>query len=411
VGAGAGFCDTVEYLGLKEPLSDLHQKLIRIYDARDYALNAFDVPTIGYGGELDKQILASKTMSEQAEKLGVSIKRLIGPNTEHKWHPDSLKEFMAFHAEHSAEGRPRYPAPSKVRFTTQTLKYNTCDWIVIEEQIHPYETSTIEATVDPASDTVRISTTNISVIQVMRDVAAKVEIDNGKPLVLGDAAGSLLPGVYFEKREDGWVGWDYSQSHKYAAHDAGGDEPRKRHNLQGPIDDAFMQPFVCVRPTGTPWSPALNDWSRWTLSRFESEFDKWMRGKVPVVNDTQVTDELIESKNLILFGDPGSNVVLSKIVGTLPIKWTKSSIEIRGSSYDTASHGVALIFPNPLNANRYVVVNSGHTFHEPQFKASNANLYPRLGDIAVVKFARNNDSYNEEPVFADLFSARWKLEK
>eukprot|EP00456_Euglypha_rotunda_P086621 TRINITY_DN878_c0_g1_i21.p1 TRINITY_DN878_c0_g1~~TRINITY_DN878_c0_g1_i21.p1 ORF type:complete len:654 (-),score=132.57 TRINITY_DN878_c0_g1_i21:8206-10167(-) len=409
VGAGAGFCDTVHHLGLKQPLSPLHQQTVRIYDAQDYALNAFNVPIIGYGGELDKQIFASQTMHELGEKLGVPIPRLIGPKTEHKWHPDSLAEFMKFHAEHSAQGRPQYPAPSKIRFITYTLKYNSTDWLIVEEQIKPYEASIVEAEVDSATDTLKVTTQNTSVLQIMRDVAANVVIDDGKPLPLGSAAGGLLPGVYFEKREDGWVGWDYNQSHKYAAHDTDGDEPRKRHNLQGPIDDAFMSPFICVRPTGVPWSAAQNDWAKWTLTRFENEYDKWMRGRVPVINDTQVTDELIESKHLILFGDPGSNAVLAKIVGRLPVKWTKSEIGVKGQTFDTSNHGIALIYPNPLNPNRYVVVNSGHTFHEPDFKASNANLYPKLGDIAVLKFAATTNGFTQDPVFAEIFDPRWRL--
>lgn len=410
VGAGAGFCDTVHHLSLKEPLSPLHQRLIRIYDAQDYALNAFNVPIIGYGGELDKQIFASKTMHERGEALGVPIPRLIGPGTEHKWHPESLKEFMAFHAAHTATGRPRYPAPDKIRFITHTLKYNSTDWLIVEEQIKPYDASEVEAAVDPATDTLKITTKNVSVLQIMRDVAAQVEIDGGKPLVLGSAAGGLLPGVYFEKREEGWIGWDYNQSHKYAAHDQEGDEPRKRHNLQGPIDDAFMSPFVCVRPTGTPWSAAQNDWAKWTLSRFEGEFDKWMRGRIPVINDTQVTDELIETKNLIVFGDPGSNTILARVLSRLPVKWTKTEFEVHGQAYDPATHGVALIYPNPLNPNRYIVVNSGHTFHETEFKASNANLFPKLGDIAVMKFAPTATGFTQEPVFAEIFNARWRLE-
>ena len=409
VGAGAGFCDTVHHLGLKEPLSPLHQKLTRIYDAQDYALNAFNVPTIGYGGELDKQIFASKTMHERGEQAGVTIERLIGPKTEHKFHPESLKQFMAFHAGHTATGRPQYPAPARIRFVTYTLKYNRSDWLVVEEQIRPYEESLVEAEVDFATDTLKVTTKNVSVLQIMRDVAANIVIDGGKPLPLGSAAGGLLPGVYFEIRDDGWVGWDYNQSHKYAAHESDGDEPRKRHNLQGPIDDAFMEPFLCIRPTGTPWNVAQNDWARWTLSRFGQEFDKWMRGEIPVVNDTQVTDEQIETKNLILFGDPGSNAVLAKVLNRLPVKWTRSGLEVDGKSYDPQTHGVALIYPNPLNPNRYVVVNSGHTFHEAEFKASNANLYPKLGDIAVLKFSANGDGYAQEPVFADIFDARWKL--
>lgn len=409
VGAGAGFCDTVHHLGLKQPLSPLHQKMTRIYDAQDYALNAFDVPTIGYGGELDKQIFASKTMHERGEELGVSIKRLIGPMTEHKWHPESLKEFMAFHAEHTASGRPVYPGPAKIQFITYTLKYNACEWLRVEEQIRPYEASIVKAEVDTTSDTLKVTTTNISVLQVMRDVAAKIEIDGGMPLELATAAGGLLPGVYFEKRDDGWVGWDYHLSHKYAAHENEGDEVRKRHNLQGPIDDAFMSPFLCVKPTGTPWSQSQTDWSKWTLARFEQEFDKWMRGKVPLINDTQVTEELTETKNLILFGDPGSNAVMAKVLARLPIQWTRQELMVNGQKYDPATHGLVMIYPNPTNPNRYIVINSGHTFHESEFKQSNANLFPKLGDIAVMKFNRNGEGYQEEPVFADVFDARWRL--
>jgi len=411
VGAGAGFCETVHHLSLKEPLSPLHQKLTRIYDAQDYALNAFNVPIVGYGGELDPQVFASTRMHEQGERWNVSIPQIIGPQTKHQWHPESLKEVMAFHAKHTAEGRPRYPAPARIRFITHTLKYHATDWLVVEEQITPYEPSIVEAEVDGEAGVARITTTNIAVLQVMRDVASKVQIDGGAALPLESAADGLLPGVYFEKREEGWVAWDYNQSHKYAAHELDGSEPRKRHNLQGPIDDAFMAPFLCVRPTGTPWSAAHNEWARWSLARFEREYDKWLRAQVPVINDTQVTDELVETRHLILFGDPGSNAVLARVLAKLPMEWTRTALTVAGQTYSPESHGVALIFPNPLNPNRYVVVNSGHTFHEPDFKASNANLYPRLGDLAVIEFQPRESGYTETVRFADVFNQRWQLDR
>ena len=55
------------------------------------------------------------------------------------------------------------------------------------------------------------------------------------------------------------------------------------------------------------------------------------------------------------------------------------------------------------------MVNSGHTFHEPEFKASNANLFPKLGDIAVMKFSSSKEGFTETPVFADVFDVRWRL--
>lgn len=410
VGAGAGFVETVHHTKLKEPLSPLHAKLTRIYDAQGYALNAFDVPILGYGGELDAQLFAGQTMHARGEELGVPIPLLIGPKTAHQWHPESLKEFMAFHAKYTQQGRPPFPAPDKLKFITYTLKYNKCEWMTIEEQIVPYEPTLVDAAVDAANETLNVTTTNVSVLQIMRDIAETIVIDGGKPLQLNNAASNLLPGVYFEKRPDGWVAWDYERSHKYASHDNRGDELRKRHNLQGPIDDAFMQPFVCVAPTGKPWSVEQTEWAKWTMQRFAREFDQRLRGQVRLVNDTQVTDELIESQNLILFGDPGSNAVLAKIVDHLPCKWSRDQIELQGIAYKSAEHGLAMIYPNPLNPRKYLVINSGHTFHEPEFRASNATLYPRLGDVAVLKFVSQADGgYGETVLFADLFDARWKL--
>ncbi|MCC7424082.1 MAG: hypothetical protein IT428_27775 [Planctomycetaceae bacterium] len=209
---------------------------------------------------------------------------------------------------------------------------------------------------------------------------------------------------------------DYNTSREFSSNP----DLRKRRDLQGPIDDAFMGAFVCVRGTKEPWHAEQKEWSDWTLARFEREFDKWMRGKVPVIKDSDVpaieigkpgaNDDLL-ARNLILFGDPGSNSVLKAIVDKLPIEWTKDGgLKVNGQTYDPKTHGVSLIYPNPLNPRRYVVINSGHTFHERDFKASNAWLFPRLGDIAVQKFSRNDDgSYKEETVWATNFNPGWRL--
>lgn len=408
VGAGAGFCDTVKYQNLKLPLPPLQEKLIRIYDAVDVALNAANVPIIGYGGELDKQLAAAKTMHAKAEELGVSIPLLIGPQTEHKFHPDSLKEFMAFHAAATKAGRKTFPGPDRIRFTTPTLKYNRCEWLTIEGQQLPLEPSTVEAEVDRTAGIVKITTKNVALLSIARDIADQVVIDGSEPLPLLSAAGNLLPDVLYEHAGEQWKVLDYKTSREYVNTPAGS----KRHNLQGPIDDGFTRPFVCVVGTGKPWSAPHADWARWTLDRFRKEYDKWLRAELPVVKDTQVTDELIESNNLILFGDPGSNTVLAKVVDRLPIRWTKDAIQVAGEKYPADTHGVPLIFPNPLNPHRYVVVNSGHTFHEPEFKGSNAQLYPRLGDIAVINFRRGDQgSYTESTVWSDLFDARWQLSR
>jgi hypothetical protein len=66
-----------------------------------------------------------------------------------------------------------------------------------------------------------------------------------------------------------------------------------------------------------------------------------------------------------------------------------------------------MIFPNPLNPKRYVVINSGHTFKAADFQGTNALLYPRLGDYAVLKLAPA-DSLATEVATAGLFDDFWR---
>ena len=104
----------------------------------------------------------------------------------------------------------------------------------------------------------------------------------------------------------------------------------------------------------------------------------------------------------MLFGDPGSNSVIAKVLPKLPLRWTKQEIAIGAQRFTAADHVPVLIYPNPLNPSRYVVINSGHTFGEEDFKGTNAWLYPRIGDYGVLKT-------NGEIVSSGFFDEQWRL--
>ena len=407
VGAGAGFVDFYKYQKVTEPLPDYQDKPLRIYDAIGYALNLANVPFITYGGELDPQLAASLTMQTAAKEAGTPLQLLIGQGMGHKFDDDSRAKFMDFHAELSRTGRPAFPGRREIRFVTYTPKYNRCECLTVEELQRMYEPATVESKVDD-DGVLLVTTSNVAALTVARGVADRVRIDGAEPVDLNGAADGLLPDVYFVRDMGSgvWDALDYDDSLQFAENTG----RHKRRDLQGPIDDAFMQPFVCVRGTGEAWSRPLEAWADWTLSRFVREWDKWMRGRVTVVNDTDVTDEMITSKNLILFGDPGSNKVLSRVAGELPLTWKPEEISIGDQTFNTASHGVALIYPNPLARRRYVVVNSGMTLHDADFRRSNAWLFSKLGDAAAVKFERTEQgSYRESTEWGALFDTTWQL--
>jgi hypothetical protein len=160
----------------------------------------------------------------------------------------------------------------------------------------------------------------------------------------------------------------------------------KRPGLQGPIDDAFARTFLCVRGTGHAWNPAVAAWADANLDRFAYEWRRHYQGYLPIKNDTEVTQDDIRRSNLILFGDPGSNLWISKVLPNLPIQWSRDSLQIGAERHPSVDHGIQLICPNPLPGvdGRYVVLNSGHTYHDAELRFSYM-VFPRLGDWAVMK--------------------------
>jgi hypothetical protein len=62
-----------------------------------------------------------------------------------------------------------------------------------------------------------------------------------------------------------------------------------------------------------------------------------------------------------------------------------------------------MIYPNPLNPERYVVLNSGHTFPGEKVDDMHWFLHPRLGDYAVL------DKQTRAPQFVGFFDKRWQI--
>ena len=356
--AGAGFNETRNYAKQTNPPPH-HEKLWRIYDAADYALNVLNVPTVGYGGDQDPQLKASLNVQDQLKREGLfdspNLRALflVGPQIGHRFHPESKKQSDAFIDRFVQPGRPTNPP--RIRFVTYTARYGECDWITIEGLERHYE----RAEVDADGTTGKITTKNVSRIVVRRPGA--IEIDGTR---FASSNGS------FEKSAAG--AWRKAANGQNAL--------RKRPGLQGPIDDAFMESFLVVRPS-TPNA---------AMERFLNEFAKWMRADPRTVEATAVTPTQIRDHNLILFGDAQSNAMIRRIADRLPIK---------------VDSNVAMIYPNPLNPSRYVVINSGHTFGEKEFKGTNALLFPRLGDWAILN---TTEGSAQETGF---FDEAWQMPK
>jgi len=182
------------------------------------------------------------------------------------------------------------------------------------------------------------------------------------------------------------------------------------HALGGPIDHAFMDSFVFVKPTGVPLNAKLGEWTQRELAHATKQWRAIFRGDAPSVDDSKLADAQIQNSNLILWGDPSSNAVLKKIADKLPVKWTKDGLEFGGKKYDAATHLPILIFPNPLNPRRYVVLNSGFTFSRACASGTNSLQTPKLPDWAIVDTTvPPDDKFPGKIVDAGFFDEQWRF--
>jgi hypothetical protein len=405
---GAGFAETPEFLKVfqNETLKPTRyeQKLWHLYDCTDYAANLFNCPVVAYSGEIDKQKQAADIMAKAMAAEGLSLVHIIGPQTAHKYHPQAREEINRRLDTIIARGRN--PVPQHVRFTTWTLRYNRMLWVTVDGLEQHWERASVDADL-ASSNTVNVHTRNVSALTLSMPAGWCPLSVTGRPKVILDAEELEAPAVLSDRS---WTAhFRKTGAHWTMVSSPGDGALRKRHGLQGPIDDAFMDSFLMVRPTGKPLNEKVGAWVNAELAHALDHWRRQFRGDARVKTDTAVTDADIAAHNLVLWGDPSSNRVLASISDRLPIRWDTNFIRVGESRFASGQHVPLLIYPNPLNPKRCVVLNSGFTFREYDY-LNNARQVPKLPDFAVVDVTSGPTARSPGAVAAaGFFDERWAL--
>ena len=400
---GAGFAESAEYLDVwsKDPKPEWYeQKLWGLYDATDYAQSFFNLPVIAYNGDQDKQMQAADVMERAMGRRGIRLARVTGLRVGHKYTP-AAKTTLA-NAVDSLAGRPDKGVPREVRFTTRTLRYPQSHWIRIEGLKKHWEEAIVQAEIQ--SGGINVMTANITALSLNFGPGDWPQSPGGNLIVQLDGQAVSVPGalsdlslkVEFHQTHDGWV---MGQS--------GADQLRKRPGLQGPIDDAWFDSFMIVTPSALPMNDVVGDWIEREQSRAITEWRNQFRGDPRVKRDVDVKDDDITNHHLILFGDPHSNLILQRILSSLPLVWNTGSLRLAGRQTSSTIHAPVMIYPNPLNPLRYIVINSGFTWRN---FPSNADQTPKLPDFALIDVTKPATSKTPGGVVhAGFFDERWRV--
>lgn len=382
---GAGFSETPDFLKTfqGETLNPFpwEKKLWRWYDCTDWTINLTHCPTIAYSGEVDKQIQAAQMMDQAMKNNGQRLVHLIGPGMGHKFHPDVLDHIETRLDSIAKQGRQS--VPRVVRFKTYTLRYPKMNWVTIDRLTEHWEPGRIDA---------EMQFPNRIFVDVTGVDRFTLDFKPGEwPLDVGHSPVVDIDGYSFKELP---VSSDRSWKATYQRNGNGWklaskEEPgklAKRHGLSGPIDDAFMDSFLFVKPGGKSWHGKTGDWVDGELQHAVTHWRQQMRGEARVKLDSEVTEEDIAQHNLVLWGDPSSNSLLAKILPDLPLDWTAEKLSLKkdgATSFNAREHSIAMVYPNPLNPEKYVVLNSSFTYREYDY-LNNARQTPKLPDWAII---------------------------
>jgi dienelactone hydrolase len=132
---------------------------------------------------------------------------------------------------------------------------------------------------------------------------------------------------------------------------------RKNPGLPGTIADFTVTPFAVVVGT-TAQDTAMASLCSQKADAFVEAWKDWQKQPPRVFADTAITDEEMARYSLLLVGGADANQVASRLADRIPLQVTSDRISVDGKKFAARDAAVQLIYPNPLNADRYVLVAS-----------------------------------------------------
>lgn len=251
----------------------------------------------------------------------------------------------------------RNPHPRHVVYKTAHLRHRGAYWVRIDAFLDPLRFATIDAQVDE-SDQVWVTTDNVR--RFTLSLKEPLVAPNAPVTLIIDGQVETLPHV----PASGTLSRECRVSSARGTRRWSAPTPPsglvKRAGLEGPLEDAFLSRFLVVY--GTQGEGAEDKAGEEEVKRLDAFWFRWAHGHCRVRADTEVTDDDIRESNLILFGNPRSNLWVRKVNEALPVRFSGEGVVVGDRRFDGPDVGLKVVYPNPLNPNRYVAVIGGVTW-------------------------------------------------
>jgi hypothetical protein len=221
--------------------------------------------------------------------------------------------------------------PRRVSYAVESLRNPRAYWVEIYGREDENLIGTVDASVD--GQTILVKTSNVDAYSLDLE---RAPLDSNSPVEIIENGMSLglVTDRIFTKR---------SQKYVHAAY-------IKNERLHGPVWDAFTDPYVVVY--GTRGGDAL-------FLKSCRDFAKTIAQQAPCITDVDMKKKMTSDHNLILVGSVESNRWLAQISERLPLQIRSEQVfTTQGKNIDGNDLGFIVIYPNPMNPDKYVVVFS-----------------------------------------------------
>lgn len=353
------------------------------------AENAINLPILIMHGEEDLLVPVANAflMSKRLASFGCPVRVEILRKESHWIYFDSAlfeKVFSWF------EGKRRQPFPKRVVYHTFTTAYNQAYWITIHQLKEWCKRATVRASV-LADGRVFVNTSNVArlTLDIRPELVAPAKkvnvIVNGASIMKGDLEKPTI------------VTYGGSQQ-------AG--ELAKVHNLCGPVWHAYMSNFIIAYGT--------NDRAGECEAKAKQLADEWVEfsdGVAKVIRDRDVTEEQIKRYNIIAVGGPNENSFVRLIADKLPVQFLDGGYRVGKHEVTRKTLGkevgIVLVYPNPLNQSRYVVIYDGVLWGSG---LPINHKFDTLPDFVIFTEDHETDGANEI-VCGGFFDTHWQVDE
>lgn len=321
-----------------DALSPLERFLQAARSDIDWAENALHLHTLLVRGTRDRPLAWTRRLAERLEELSYPYEHRE-PELGHNVWTETYAEGAIFRyfAPHRRPERPR-----RVRLRTARERTNHAFWVEVAARSAPDRFADVDAQVGDGG-LITVTTEHVRALSL----SPEEELTGPGPLrvVIDDQELSGDRPLSLHRTTEG--AWEPAPvDYPLPGH--------KRPGVSGPIRDVYHEPLLFVVGTQSREHLLINR----LVARHWARPRGWMVD-FPIVDDLDVTEEMIEDHTLVLVGPPSSNLLTRRWADQLPITIEDAAIEVGGRRYEGEQLGTVFVAPNPDAPERALLVIAG----------------------------------------------------